>query len=93
MRTGRTATPPPAPKASPVFTSDPVAVDGAGGYASGEVVFEQAGTYYWIETLLVGELAGLEPGVEVIELTKDFGETQVVGRDRLDQPPWVWPKR
>ena len=28
-----------------------------------------------------------------IELTKDFGETNVVGRDRLDQPAWHWPKR
>jgi predicted ATPase len=28
-----------------------------------------------------------------IELTKDFGETTVVGRDRLDQPAWHWPKR
>ena len=34
-----------------VFTSDPVSVDGPGEYASGEVVFEQVGTYYWIETL------------------------------------------
>lgn len=34
-----------------VFTSGPVAVDGPGEYGSGEVVFEQAGTYYWIETL------------------------------------------
>src|SRR5215469_9962941 len=28
-----------------------------------------------------------------IELTKDFGETTVVGRDRFDQPAWHWPKR
>lgn len=28
-----------------------------------------------------------------IELTKDFGETTVVGRERLDQPAWHWPKR
>jgi predicted ATPase len=28
-----------------------------------------------------------------IELTKDFGETTVVGQDRFDGPPWVWPKR
>lgn len=34
-----------------VFTSDPVTVIGPGEYASGEVVFEQVGTYYWIETV------------------------------------------
>ncbi|MCS5729449.1 hypothetical protein N1031_06710 [Herbiconiux moechotypicola] len=34
-----------------VFTSETVPVDGPGEYASDEVVFEQAGTYYWIETL------------------------------------------
>jgi hypothetical protein len=28
-----------------------------------------------------------------IELTKDFGETTIVGQDRFDGPPWVWPKR
>jgi predicted ATPase len=28
-----------------------------------------------------------------IELTKDFGETTVVGREPLDQPAWHWPKR
>jgi predicted ATPase len=27
------------------------------------------------------------------ELTKDFGETVVVGRDPLDGPAWHWPKR
>lgn len=28
-----------------------------------------------------------------IELVKDFGETQVEGRDRFDRPAWQWPKR
>ena len=34
-----------------VFTSEPIALDGPGEYASNEVIFEEAGTYYWIETL------------------------------------------
>lgn len=34
-----------------VFTSEAVAVTGPGEYESGEVVFEQVGTYYWIETV------------------------------------------
>lgn len=34
-----------------VFTSTPVKVDGPGEYASGAVVFDQIGTYQWIETL------------------------------------------
>ena len=29
----------------------------------------------------------------MIELTKDFGETKVVGAEMLDEPPWRWPKR
>jgi predicted ATPase len=28
-----------------------------------------------------------------IELVKDFGETQVAGREPLDGPAWRWPKR
>ena len=28
-----------------------------------------------------------------IELTKDFGETRVAGREPLDGPAWRWPKR
>jgi predicted ATPase len=28
-----------------------------------------------------------------IELIKDFGETQVTGREPLDGPAWRWPKR
>jgi predicted ATPase len=35
--------------------------------------------------------AGLE--LAAIELTKEFGETQVVGLEPLDQPSWHWPKR
>lgn len=34
-----------------VFTSDPVIVGGPGEYSSGDVVFTEYGTYYWIETL------------------------------------------
>jgi predicted ATPase len=28
-----------------------------------------------------------------IELTKDFGETRIRGREPLEGPPWSWPKR
>jgi predicted ATPase len=31
--------------------------------------------------------------ISTIELTKDFGETRIVGQDLLDQPSWHWPKR
>jgi len=34
-----------------VFTNESIALDSPGEYASSEVVFEEAGTYYWIETL------------------------------------------
>jgi predicted ATPase len=34
-----------------------------------------------------------EAELTTIELTKDFGETAVAGRERLDQPAWHWPKR
>lgn len=39
--------------------------------------------------------AAHQAGTELtaIELTKDFGETMVVGREPLDQPAWRWPKR
>jgi predicted ATPase len=30
---------------------------------------------------------------QTLELTKDFGETVVAGRDRLDAPSWEWPHR
>ncbi len=33
------------------------------------------------------------PELTAIELTKDLGETKVVGREPLDQPAWHWPKR
>jgi predicted ATPase len=35
--------------------------------------------------------AGIPAGT--IELTKDFGETGVAGREPLDGPAWRWPKR
>ena len=31
--------------------------------------------------------------LSAIELTKEFGQTVVAGRERLDEPPWHWPKR
>jgi hypothetical protein len=31
--------------------------------------------------------------VSTIELTKDFGETRIVGQRPLDEPAWHWPKR
>ena len=48
-------------------------------------------------TALISQVsqAAAETGVELsaIELTKDFGETVVAGREPLDRPPWHWPKR
>ena len=39
--------------------------------------------------------AGIAAGIDVqmIELTKAHGETSVAGQQRLDLPPWHWPKR
>lgn len=34
-----------------VFTSTVIELDGPGEYASDEVIFEKAGTYYWVETV------------------------------------------
>ena len=34
-----------------MFTSESIALDRPGEYVSSDVVFEEAGTYYWIETL------------------------------------------
>jgi predicted ATPase len=31
--------------------------------------------------------------VNTIELTKEFGETRIVGQGLLDEPAWHWPKR
>jgi predicted ATPase len=36
---------------------------------------------------------GPSPEVQVIELTKDFGQTVVVGQDRFHEPHWTWPAR
>jgi predicted ATPase len=43
----------------------------------------------------LGRADAHNPGVEMsaIELTKEFGETRVVGQEMLDQPAWHWPKR
>ncbi|GHC60354.1 AAA family ATPase [Streptomyces cinnamoneus] len=37
--------------------------------------------------------AALARGANVIELVKDFGQTQVEGQGLLDEPLWHWPKR
>ena len=34
---------------------------------------------------------GIDPAT--IELVKDVGQTQVVGKGKFDGPPWSWPKR
>jgi predicted ATPase len=34
-----------------------------------------------------------ETPASTIELVKDFGETQVAGREPLDGPAWRWPER
>jgi predicted ATPase len=42
---------------------------------------------------LVSALEDRDPDVQSVELTKELGETAVVGQGRLDAPPWHWPKR
>jgi predicted ATPase len=42
---------------------------------------------------LRGDAAGATREVQVIELTKDFGQTTVVGQDRFHEPSWTWPAR
>jgi predicted ATPase len=42
---------------------------------------------------LVAALEDRDPGVQLIELAKELGETRVVGQGPLDQPPWQWPER
>lgn len=37
--------------------------------------------------------AGGARDTHVIELTKEFGQTAVVGQDRFHEPPWAWPPR
>jgi predicted ATPase len=41
------------------------------------------------------ERAAGEAGIELtaFELIKEFGETRIAGREPLDGPAWVWPKR
>jgi hypothetical protein len=31
--------------------------------------------------------------VQVIELTKELGQTSVVGQERFHEQPWAWPTR
>lgn len=33
------------------------------------------------------------PGLTTVALTKELGETEIVGHDRLGGPPWSWPTR
>jgi predicted ATPase len=42
--------------------------------------------------LLIEELSK-QPGCHAIRLAKEFGETVVVGADRLSAPSWHWPSR
>jgi predicted ATPase len=42
---------------------------------------------------LRGDTAGAARDVHVVELTKDFGQTTVVGQDRFHEPSWTWPAR
>jgi predicted ATPase len=37
--------------------------------------------------------SGAAREVRVIELTKEFGQTSVVGQDRFHEQPWSWPAR
>lgn len=39
------------------------------------------------------EALGEGPDVARIELTKDLGQTEVVGQGPLDRPAWAWPPR
>jgi predicted ATPase len=42
---------------------------------------------------LVAALQERTPELTTIELVKEFGQTEVLGQGRLDEPPWHWPKR
>jgi predicted ATPase len=44
-------------------------------------------------TALLAAAADAGTDGSAVELVKDFGETQVTGRDPLDGPSWRWPKR
>jgi predicted ATPase len=35
----------------------------------------------------------LAADVHTVRLTKDLGETRIVGQGLLDEPPWHWPPR
>jgi predicted ATPase len=37
--------------------------------------------------------ASTPTGLHVIELTKESGQTHIVGQETLDEPSWHWPKR
>jgi len=40
-------------------------------------------------------IAALEeqPDCNSVRLTKEFGETKILGMDQLDLPPWRWASR
>ena len=42
---------------------------------------------------LRGGAASAAREVQVVELTKEFGQTTVVGQDRFHEQPWTWPAR
>jgi predicted ATPase len=42
---------------------------------------------------LVAALQERKSDLTTIELVKEFGRTEILGRGRLDEPPWHWPKR
>lgn len=73
-----------------VFTSDPVTVDGPGEYRSGDVVFTECGTYYWIETLRDADGEIMHRGLcgapnettKVGENPDEHGAAARAGRDR-----------
>lgn len=44
-------------------------------------------------TALAGAAERTGTDLRTIELTKEYGQTTIVGQGRLDEPPWHWPKR
>lgn len=83
-----------------VYSGEPIPLDGPGDYLSEPVVFEQVGTYYWIETVRDAEGEILSRG-----LCGAPGETTTVTAVPAPPPPqppadklaytgtgdWIWP--
>ncbi|QAY63432.1 ATP-binding protein [Xylanimonas allomyrinae] len=65
--------------------------------ALGELVREAAGRTQVVVVTHSARLVaaiGTGDGIARVELVKDFGETQIAGREGpLDQPRWSWPSR